>query len=302
MNKTALALLIGVVTIAVFLVVVAVLSFLFLPYLQDWMAPTPQGAVLVYEVDPDMLAPGETVNMANLVKAMDRRLGSGSSRLARVQRIDDRRIEVAVVGKNESDSQRVQRLLACAGMLEFRILANKRDNKDLIKRALAKPSKTQIYDDSDHLEAWWAPVNDTEASSIASYPDIAVRTSTIRDRMATEVLVLNDDYNITGAYLARANVGIDRLGKPCIEVVFNNAGGQLFGELTGSHLPDPANESLRYQLGIVLDGVLYSAPTINTTIFDRGIIEGSFTKQQAEDLARVLNAGSLPARIRPVKK
>ena len=292
MNKT---LLIGVVVMAVLFVGLAVLSFLFLPYLQDWMSPTPQGAVLVYEVDPDMMPAGETINMANLVKAMDRRLGYGASRLARVRSLDDRRIEVVVVGKNESDSQRVQRLLGCTGMLEFRILANNRDNKDLIEQALADPSKTQIYDDSGHLEAWWAPVRAPEDRYITNYHDIALRTRKMGDRKTTEVLVLNDDYNITDAYLARADVGIDRQGKPCIEFVFNNAGGQLFGELTGSHLPDPADENIRYKLGIMLDGVLYSAPSINATIFDHGIIEGSFTKQQAGDLVRVLNAGSLPA-------
>ena len=302
MKRIALLLLIGGIAASLFLVVVAVLSFLFLPYLQDWLSPTPQGVVLVYEVDPDCLVPGENVNMANLVKAIRRRLGYGSSTLARVRSIDDERIEVAVVGKSESDAQRIQRLLTCTGILEFRILANKRDNKDMIEQALVNPSKTRLHDSDGNLVAWWVPVRDVEASGIARYPDIAVRAAQNNGHEITEVLVLNDDYNVTGAYLARADVGIDHKGKPCVEFVFNNAGGQLFGELTGSHLPDPVHANMRYRLGIVLDGVLYSAPSINATVFDQVQISGSFTKKEVDDLARVLNSGSLPAKIRPVKK
>jgi hypothetical protein len=53
---------------------------------------------------------------------------------------------------------------------------------------------------------------------------------------------------------------------------------------------------------VVLDGTVCSAPSIQSTIFNSGQITGSVTKQQVEDLARVLDAGSLPAKIRPVKK
>ena len=83
---------------------------------------------------------------------------------------------------------------------------------------------------------------------------------------------------------------------------FNSEGGSLFGQLTQSHLPDEVNKDLTYKLGIVLDGTVYSAPSIQSTIYNSVQITGSFTKQQVEDLALVLNAGSLPAKIRPVKK
>ena len=54
---------------------------------------------------------------------------------------------------------------------------------------------------------------------------------------------------------------------------FNSTGGQLFGELTGNHLPDKLTD-FTYKLGIVLDGELYSAPSIQSTIFDHGEITG----------------------------
>ena len=50
-------------------------------------------------------------------------------------------------------------------------------------------------------------------------------------------------------------------------------------------------------MGIILDGELYSAPSINSTIFDRGEITGRFTRAEVDDLVKVLNAGSLPAAL-----
>jgi preprotein translocase subunit SecD len=47
--------------------------------------------------------------------------------------------------------------------------------------------------------------------------------------------------------------------------------------------------------GIILDGFLVSAPAIRTTIFGRGEITGQLSRQKVDDLADVLNAGSLPA-------
>jgi preprotein translocase subunit SecD len=50
-------------------------------------------------------------------------------------------------------------------------------------------------------------------------------------------------------------------------------------------------------LAIVLNDEIKSAPVIEGTIRDRGQISGSFTKEQAEDLALTLRSGALPAKI-----
>ena len=300
MSKTWLVLLIGGVVVVAFLMVAAVAAFVFLPQIQDWMAGEPQGPVLVYEVDPESLFPGQEVDMDKLVQAINRRLNPGRERLARVRRLDDQRIEVAVVGKGEDSKQRVEKLLASIGSLEFRILANTRDNKDLIEQALADPSKTRIKDKAGMLLAWWVHVKTGQESSLASFSDIAVRTKMNAGRQTTEVLVLNDDYNITGAYLSRAGSS-EAEGKPCITFSFNKYGGQLLGQLTGNHLPDKLT-GFAYKLAIIFDDEVYSAPSIQSTIYDNGQITGSFTNEEVEFLSNVLNAGSLPARIRPVKK
>ena len=132
-------------------------------------------------------------------------------------------------------------------------------------------------------------------------PTLPYAQKTKAGRQITEVLVLNDDYNVTGAYLTRVAAGSIAEGKPCINFTFNNAGGQLFGELTGSHLPDKLS-GFSYRLAIILDDEVYSAPSIRSTIYENGQITGSFTNEEVEISVNVLNAGSLPAKIRPVKK
>ena len=57
-------------------------------------------------------------------------------------------------------------------------------------------------------------------------------------------------------------------------------------------------QNIGRQMAIVLEHKVYSAPRINGRIDDSGLIEGSFTQEQAHDLALVLRAGALPASIK----
>ena len=55
------------------------------------------------------------------------------------------------------------------------------------------------------------------------------------------------------------------------------------------------------QLAIVLDGLVESAPTVNTASFSDGRvrISGSFTEKKARDLELVLRFGALPVQLQP---
>ena len=118
-----------------------------------------------------------------------------------------------------------------------------------------------------------------------------------RDRQETlEILVLADRFNVGGSYLTHAGSDVDQKGRPDVTFRFNRAGANKFGGLTSTHLPDEASGFTR-KLGIILDNMLFSAPSIQSTIHDQGEITGSFTKQQTEELANVLNAGVLPATL-----
>ena len=73
---------------------------------------------------------------------------------------------------------------------------------------------------------------------------------------------------------------------------FNGEGTSKFGAMTTrlTSLPAPQN-----QAAIVLDGLVYSAPRINEAInTGTAQITGSFTQEDATDLANVLKYGALP--------
>ncbi len=75
-----------------------------------------------------------------------------------------------------------------------------------------------------------------------------------------------------------------------IEFELTPEGAAVFGPFTGDHLNEP--------LGIVLDGVLLSAPSIGARLDTGGIIEGSFTEDEAKQLALQLRSGALPIPLR----
>jgi preprotein translocase subunit SecD len=96
---------------------------------------------------------------------------------------------------------------------------------------------------------------------------------------------------MTGDALENANVQIgDRFGEPHVSLKFNARGANEFDRITG--------ENVKKRLAIVLDGVVHSAPVIQERISGgQAQITGSFTMEEASDLAIVLRAGALPAPV-----
>jgi len=92
---------------------------------------------------------------------------------------------------------------------------------------------------------------------------------------------------LTGKYLKRAGVSRQPLtNEPEIDFELNDEGAKLFGEITREYQP---KGNKHYQLAIVLDGQLYSAPRIDEPIEGgRGRIHGSFELKEAVTLANVL--------------
>ena len=81
----------------------------------------------------------------------------------------------------------------------------------------------------------------------------------------------------------------DQMGRRAIGFSLDDAGGNLFRMLPSNNIGRP--------LAILLDNVALSAPNINSVIGSSGIIEGTFTQTEIEDMVNKLNAGSLPARL-----
>ena len=74
-----------------------------------------------------------------------------------------------------------------------------------------------------------------------------------------------------------------------VDMAFTDEGGKKFGDLTKKISEGNTQNSIG-QLAIVLDGVLQSAPTVQTAIYGGGAqITGNFSAEEARGLANVLN-------------
>ena len=94
---------------------------------------------------------------------------------------------------------------------------------------------------------------------------------------------------IGGENLVDAQPGFDsQTNQPIVNFRFDGQGSRKFGKITTDNVGKP--------FAIVLDNEVISAPIINEPILGgSGMISGSFTVQEANDLAILLRAGALPA-------
>lgn len=99
---------------------------------------------------------------------------------------------------------------------------------------------------------------------------------------------------VSGDLLTDARVNIGQFNESYVSITFDSAGAKLFDRVTA--------ENVNKRLAIVLDGIVYSAPKINERISGgRAQITGSFTTNEANDLAIALRAGALPAPVRIIQ-
>jgi preprotein translocase subunit SecD len=94
---------------------------------------------------------------------------------------------------------------------------------------------------------------------------------------------------VTGRDLRNARETPDENNLPAISFTLNAEGGRKFGKAT--------SENIGRQLAIILDGRVQSAPRIESRINTDGRITGSFSLEEANDLALKLRSGALPASL-----
>lgn len=103
------------------------------------------------------------------------------------------------------------------------------------------------------------------------------------------------DIGLTGANFSKAEAQIDQnsnslVRKPVVAIEFDGEGAKLFAEATKRNLQKP--------LAIFLDKQMLSAPIVQDEITEgQAVINGSFSIQEAKNLAIQLNAGALPVPV-----
>jgi SecD/SecF fusion protein len=95
---------------------------------------------------------------------------------------------------------------------------------------------------------------------------------------------------MTGESMATAGTRYDMYGKPEIYMNFTKEGGARFAEVTRKIAEEGQRSGRLGRLAIVLDGKLYSSPTVREEISGGSAqITGSFSEREAIGIANVLN-------------
>ncbi len=215
------------------------------------------------------------------------------------------------------DPEDLKRLLRGAGVLEFRIVAQKDTSNPTLLASRTPRLRQRIAEYVEQLEErgpryrqgksyQWFKLEDPADFVGADSPEdidtlIGSRPEVIR-RYAEDYYILaydepdftmlkSDEEADSRWKLVKAYGGRDfSTGRQVVYFNLDPRGGDVFGRLTGNNLQRP--------LGIFLDDVCMSAPNIADRITQRGIISGNFSTQDVAFLTNTLEAGSLPARLK----
>jgi protein-export membrane protein SecD len=132
------------------------------------------------------------------------------------------------------------------------------------------------------------PIQTTQNTGATQLPD-----GTYVDRNGQKLNGAVYTTELTGADLKTAGVISTELGKPEIQLIFTDEGAKKFAQVTAANVGN--------SLAIVLDGVVLTSPTVQNAIPNgQAVINGTFTAEEANQLALALRFGSLPIPLKVV--
>jgi preprotein translocase subunit SecD len=100
---------------------------------------------------------------------------------------------------------------------------------------------------------------------------------------------------LTGKNLRKAQVAFGQTGQPEVALVFDDEGAVIFGDITKRNIDKP--------VAIFLDEIPVTTPMVNQHITGgEAVISGSFTLEEAKNMAIQLNAGALPVPIEIIEQ
>jgi SecD/SecF fusion protein len=164
------------------------------------------------------------------------------------------RILIELPGLSEADKDSAATNIQKAAYLEFRLV--KEDSDEIIKNNEPIPPGYELL---KHIE--------TPQDGKPVPPTLVIVSKKPANGLAGDIVT-------------RAGMGRGQMGDPEIDFTLTDDAGSRFGKIT--------RDNMGRRLAIVLDGDLYSAPTIQGEIDKSGQITGHFTDKEAQDLAAVL--------------
>lgn len=230
-----------------------------------------------------------------MITALSNRVDPSGTKEVTIREYGLGQIEIIIPKASNQELEYIERKIVTAGALEFRITASPvfTENREIIDLAKALPLGENEVWLGESKVAEWVPYRMDEFGPADEPTDRVVKR--LAGTQPQALILTNDGLDVTGEYLENSKAGIGRDGQPIVEFTFNQQGAFRFGRLTGQHLPNASGQ--KYFLGILLDGNLISAPSLNSKITARGVIEGIRDQEEVDFIVEILNAGGLPAKL-----
>ena len=232
----------------------------------------------------------------------------------------DSRIVIRLPGVDVNKRTEAKNSIMSVAFLEFRLVHAESDawvnelfTAGLTPRGftMARSGKGQFYvrdrkavDDKDLDRTFWEELKRFGTKRGAEF---MLEKETLQDGSTVyRPAYIEVRKQLTGSALKDARVEYDQINRPYISLSFNKAGAERFGKVTAAYAPrgeNNLNSEIGRRLAIILDGKLYSAPTIQDAIYSGNAqITGSFTVDECTRLVNVLRAGALPAPVTIVEE
>ncbi len=211
----------------------------------------------------------KSVVLGNAVEVLRKRVDRLGVAEPLLQPAGEDRILIQLPGLSQSEMDSARKTVEKAAFLEFRMVHP--ESQQLLEQGIIEPGYEILREEIKNRDG---------SKQIGSY-----------------LVKKGAERGLTGKYLTRAVVNRDPVtNQPEIQFELDTEGAKLFGEVTREFAP---KGNKHYQLAIVLDGELYSAPRINSPIEGgRGVITGNFDLREAFELANALeNPLEAPVRI-----
>ncbi len=220
----------------------------------------------VYQLAPAQADQYRNNAVSQVMQTLESRVDEFGVAEPGIQRQGQNRIVLQLPGIKEEDRARVLNIIQRTARLEFMLVDDVASSKEALLQKIGgvvPPGKRIL------------PEEDKQGKSAAWY-------------------LLREEPKMTGDYLVDTRVSVggsqNSFQAAVVDFRFNLEGARRFAKITG--------ENIGRNLAIVLENQVKSAPVIRARIFDRGMIEGNFTVDEANDLSIVLRAGALPVGIK----
>lgn len=195
--------------------------------------------------------------------------------------------EIVIQLPGIKDPQRALNLLGDTAQLEFKVVADTTGQN--LNQLVAQARASKQWQDGESMSKLNRALQSSLPENTSLYFEKNVDKQTLQEILTP--ILLEDKVLMTGDMIKDAQVRIGgNFNEPYVSLDMTSRGGKIFANIT--------ENNVGRRMAIVLDDVVRSAPVIRERILGGSAqISGSFTHEEAADLAIVLRVGALPAPV-----